>query len=174
MTKFLLTIIGDFKRENLLSEVALTLTPIVDSPHLKFQSSHGALIFHFASEVDQEEIHDYIQGSLFGLIDCFILTEYTDKVSVFMTKELKDHLFDLENESEDVININIDMSHVKKNSNFMDEEEEDDDFVALLLNQVKEKVKKPPLDYILDKITNKGIDSLSPFEKDTLDLYSKN
>ena len=172
MTKFLLTIIGDFKQENLLSEIALTLTPIVDSPHLKFQSSHGALIFHFASEVNQEEIHDYIQGSLFGLIDSFILVEYTDKVSVCMTKELKDHLFDLENDSQDVMNISMDMSNIKNNSDFI-EDEEDDDFVALLLNQVKEKVKKPSLDYILDKIANKGMDSLSQFEKDTLDLYSK-
>jgi hypothetical protein len=172
MTKFLLTIIGDFKQEDILSEIALTLTPIVDSPHLKFQSSHGALIFHFASEVAQEEIHDYVQGSLFGLIDCFILVEYTDKVSVCMTKELKDHLFDLENESDGVMNISLDMSHIKNNSDFM-EDEEDDDFVALLLNQVKEKVKKPSLDYILDKIANKGMDSLSQFEKDTLDLYSK-
>ena len=73
MTKFLLTVIGEFKQKDLISEVALTLTPIVDSPHLKFQSSHGTLIFHFASEVNQEEIHDYIQGSLFGLIDSFIL-----------------------------------------------------------------------------------------------------
>ena len=171
MTKFLLTVIGDFKQKELISEVALTLTPIVDSPHLKFQSSHGALIFHFASEVGQDEIHDYVQGSLFGLIDCFILVEYTDKVSVCMTKELKDHLFDLENES-DGVSININMSHIKNNSDFM-EDDEDDDFVALLLNQVKEKVKKPSLDYILDKIANKGMDSLSQFEKDTLDLYSK-
>ena len=171
MTKFLLTVIGDFKQEDLLSEIALTITPIVDSPHLKFQSSNGTLIFHFASEVNQEEIHDYIQGSLFGLIDSFILVEYTDKVSVCMTKELKDHLFDLENES-DGVSINMNMNHIKNNTDFM-EDEEDDDFVALLLNQVKEKVKKPSLDYILDKIANKGMDSLSQFEKDTLDLYSK-
>jgi hypothetical protein len=169
MNKFLLTVIGDFKDSSVCKEVALTLTPIVDSSHLKFQSSHGALIFHFASEVGQDEIHDYVQGSLFGLIDCFILTEYTDKVSVCMTKELKDHLFDLENDSEGVIKIDI-----RNNSDFMEEDEDDDDFVALLLNQVKERVKKPSLDYILDKIANKGMESLSQFEKDTLDSYSKN
>ena len=169
MNKFLLTVIGDFKDSSVCKEVALTLTPIVDSPHLKFQSSSGSLIFHFASEVNQDEIHDYVQGSLFGIIDCFILTEYTDKVSVCMTKELKDHLFDLENDSEGVIKIDI-----RNNSDFMEEDEDDDDFVALLLNQVKERVKKPSLDYILDKIANKGIESLSQFEKDTLDSYSKN
>ena len=169
MNKFLLTVIGDFKDSSVCKEVALTLTPIVDSPHLKFQSSSGALIFHFASEVNQDEIHDYVQGSLFGIIDCFILTEYTDKVSVCMTKELKDHLFDLENDSEGVIKIDI-----INNSDFMEEDEDDDDFVALLLNQVKERVKKPSLDYILDKIVNKGMESLSQFEKDTLDSYSKN
>ena len=172
MTKFLLTIIGDFQEKNICKDIALTLTPIVDSAHLKFQSSNGALIFHFASEVIQEEIHEYVQGSLFGIVDCFILSEYTDNVSVCMPKELKEHLFDLENESDDV-SININMSHIKNNSDFMEDDEEDDDFVALLLNQVKEKVKKPSLDYILDKIAINGMDSLTQFEKDTLDTYSK-
>ena len=65
------------------------------------------------------------------------------------------------------------MSHIKNNSDFMEDDEEDDDFVALLLNQVKEKVKKPSLDYILDKIAINGMDSLTQFEKDTLDTYSK-
>ena len=170
MNKFLLTVIGDFKDSSVCKEVALTLTPIVDSPHLKFQSSSGALIFHFASEVNQDEIHDYVQGSLFGIIDCFILTEHTDKVSVCMTKELKDHLFDLENDSEGVIKIDI-----RNNSDFMEEDEDDDDFVALLLNQMSDKsmFKKPSLDQILDKMLKGGFESLTQFEKDILDNYSK-
>jgi len=172
MTKFLLTIIGDFHDKNICKDIALTLTPIVDSAHLKFQSSDGALIFHFASEVSQEEIHDYVQGSLFGIVDCFILSEYTDKLSVCMTKELKKHLFNLESETDNVSI--IDMSDIKNNSEFMEDEDEDEDFVALILDRVKEKVKKPSLDYLLDKITNKGMESLTQFEKDTLDLYSKN
>jgi hypothetical protein len=78
----------------------------------------------------------------------------------------------LENASGD-ISINMDLS---KPNFFEDEFEEDDedDFMALVLNRVKDKVKKPSLDQLLEKVGNKGVESLTPFEKDTLDAYSKN
>ena len=170
MKKYLLVVIGDFEKQEICQEIAVTITPLVDSPHLKFQSSKGTLIFHFESEVDQSEIHDYIEGSLFDIVNVFILTEYTDNVSVCMPKELKQHLFDLENNNEEV-SINIDLNQNKRS---FDDLEEEDDFVALLLNEVKSKVKLPSLDQILDKIASKGVDSLTQFEKDTLDSYSKN
>jgi hypothetical protein len=169
MKKYLLTVIGNFENKELYEEVAITLTPLVDSPHLKFQSSNGVLLFHFESEVEQSEIHDYIQGSLFDIVNTFILTEYTDKVSVCMPKEMKEHLFDLENDNNE-ISINIDLNQNRKS---FDDMEEEDDFVALLLNEVKSKVKAPSLDQILDKIASNGVDSLTKFEKDTLDSYSK-
>jgi hypothetical protein len=46
--------------------------------------------------------------------------------------------------------------------------------VALLLNEVKKHVRAPSLDQLLDKIKNEGVESLTPFEKGTLDNYSKN
>jgi hypothetical protein len=54
-----------------------------------------------------------------------------------------------------------------------DGEEDDDDFVALLLENMKKEVKKPSLDFILDKALSNGFESLSQFEKDTLESYSK-
>jgi hypothetical protein len=45
--------------------------------------------------------------------------------------------------------------------------------VALLLDEIKSKVSKPSLDNILEKIKSKGMDSLTQFEKDTLEEYSK-
>jgi hypothetical protein len=59
------------------------------------------------------------------------------------------------------------------NARSMNEEEEDDDFVALLLEGLKKNVKKPTLDYILDKILSNGPESLTQFEKDILESYSK-
>jgi hypothetical protein len=149
-------------------DVALSLTPIVDSPHLKFQFTPGAIILHFASEVDHLEIHDFMCGILYGISTTFILSELTDKVSVNMPKIYSDHLFDLENEDENLeimLNTNKEMSE--------NDSEEDDNFVALLLNDIKSKVSKPSLDVLLDKIKSKGINSLTPFEKDVLDEYSK-
>jgi hypothetical protein len=126
------------------------------------------LVFHFASEISQDEINDYIIGSLFDICGSFILTEYTDKVSLFLPDGIKEHLLDLEN-SKDEIHINITPSSRSMN----DGEEDDDDFVALLLENLKKEVKKPSLDFILDKIASTGFESLSQFEKDTLESYSK-
>ena len=169
MKKYLLVIFGDFTSKQICEEIALTITPLVDSPQLKFQHTKGCLIFHFASEVLHEEIHYYVEGSLSGITSAFILSEVNDKMSVFMPEDIKEHLFDLENASDDV-SINIDMRKLKSN----DYMEDDEDFVALLLNEVKKNITKPTLDQLLDKIKSKGIDSLTQFEKDTLEIYSKN
>jgi hypothetical protein len=173
MNNYLLTVIGSFESEELCKDIALSITPIVDSPNLKFQHAKGVLIFHFASEVSQEEIYDYISGILFGITESFILTEMTDKVSVSMPKDIKEHLFDLEGSTGDV-ELRLDMNRVKNNMDFSEEEEED--FVALLLEEMKDKkiFKKPSLDQILDKMLNEGSESLTRFEKDILDNYSKN
>lgn len=169
MKKFFLIVFGNFESEDICKEIALTVTPLVDSPHLKFNHSQGNLIFHFASEVSQEEIHDYLIGSLFDICNSFILSENTDKVSLFLPKEVKEHLLDLDSDSNNVemkINLNAQTKIQQLGT--------DDEFVALLLEEVKRKVKKPSLDQLLEKISLQGIDSLSQYEKDTLDDYSKN
>ena len=51
--------------------------------------------------------------------------------------------------------------------------DDDEEFVALLLEEVKKRVKKPTLDQLLDKIKEVGVDSLTPFEKGVLENYSK-
>lgn len=169
MKKFILILSGDFQNEDTCKEIALTLTPIVDSPHLKFNFTKNTLVFHFASEVAQDELHDYILTSLFDLIEMFVLTEFDDRVDVFLPESIKTHLFDLESESGEIeISLNSKSELNKKDDNI------DESFLALLLEDIKGKVKKPSLDYILEKINDKGFSSLSQFEKDTLDYYSKN
>jgi hypothetical protein len=91
-----------------------------------------------------------------------------------MPEDIKQNLLDLEN-SLDEIEMSIDMNSEKNNMRYIDEEQEDDeDFVALLLDEVKRKVKKPSLDQLLEKISKNGINSLSKFEKETLEYYSEN
>ena len=168
MRKYILILFGDFKSDELTKEVAMNLTPLVDSPHLKFQRTMGSIIFHFASEVSQEEINDYVWGTLIDVTNSFILSEYTDKMTLNFPEDVKKHLFDLEKNSEDLyINMSINSS-VKREMNH-----DEDEFVALLLEQIKDKVKKPSLDFILDKINSEGLQSLTPFEKEILDSYSK-
>lgn len=173
MKNYILTVIGKFESEETCKELAISLTPIVDSPNLKFQHASGVLVFHFASEVSKEEIFDYVIGILYGVTESFILTEVNDEVTVQMPQEIKQHLMDLENVSENM-EMSIDMKIEKNNLRFNDEEDYDDDFVALLLDEVKRKVKKPSLDQLLEKISKNGFESLSAYEKETLEYYSKN
>jgi len=172
MKSYLLTAIGNFDSEELCKEIAISITPIVDSPHMKFQHTKGILMFYFSTEVDKIEIFDYVTGILFGITETFILTEVSDNVTVSLPSGIKEHLFDLESESND-INMNIDMNKVKNNIELFGDEEEDEDFVALLLGERERLLKKPSLDQILDKINSKGYESLSQYEKDVLDSYSK-
>ena len=174
MKKYILTVVGKINTEKLCKDLALGLTPIVDSPNLKFQHTNNVLLFSFASEVSKEELFDYITGILFGITETFILTEVSDNMTVSLPKDIKEHLMDLEKEGENV-DMRIDMKEEKSRTrNFMYDEEGEDDFVALLLEELKENVKKPSLDFILDKISISGFESLSEREKNTLDYYSKN
>ena len=171
MKKYLLTIIGDLKSQEKLKEIAVALSPLVDSPALKYQYTKGVLIFHFASEMDMKDIHEFLELTSYELYESFILSEYTDKVSVFMSEENKAHLFNLDDNG-DVSDYDV-VLVPKNNIDYIDEEE-DDEFVALLLNEVKKHIKAPSLDQLLEKIKTEGIESLTPFEKGTLENYSKN
>jgi hypothetical protein len=172
MNKYLLTILGEFKTLEICKNVALSITPIVDSPNLKFQYDKGVLIFHFSSEIPKEEIFEYVRSVLYGSTDTFILTKMSDNVSVSMPQDRYNHLFDLESSDGDM-DMKLDMNRIKNNLDFMEEEE--DDIVALLLEEMKDKgfFKKPSLNQILDKVLSSGIESLSSFEKETLETYSK-
>jgi len=172
MNKYLLTILGEFGSKEMCQNVALSITPIVDSPNLKFQHANGVLIFHFYSEIPKEEIYKYVRGVLYGIAVSFILTTMTDDVSVSMPEDIYNHLFDLES-ADGEMDMKLDMTRIKNNMDFMEKDE--DDIVALLLEEMKDKglFKRPSLDQILDKVLSNGIESLSSFEKDTLETYSK-
>lgn len=172
MKNYLLTVIGSFESEKLCNDMVMALTPIVDSPNLKYSYSRGALMCHFESEVSKEEIYDYVIGVFYGISSTFILTELHDNMTLHLPEELKEHLLKLDDVLEEGVNI-FNMNNVKKNIGF-DEMEDDEDFVALILEHAPNIVKRPSLDQILDKMLAKGYESLSQFEKDMLTHYSKN
>lgn len=170
MKKYLLTIFGEITSEVSCNEIAIALSPIVDSPNLKFRFTKGVLIFHFACSMDMKDIHEFLEIISHELYDSFILSEFTDKVSVFMSEEDRAHLFDLEDNDEDSMQTILNSKNIPQ---YVDDKEADE-FVALLLNEVKKQLKPPTLDQLLEKIKSEGFDSLTPFEKGTLDNYSKN
>jgi len=171
MKKYLLTVFGEFNGKEIIARLGKGIAPIVDSPHLKFQHTKGAMVFHFGSEISAEEIYDYAVGVFYGLSNAFILTEMTDKTSVYMPEDVKAHLLDLDNDTEEV-DIRINMPKMGKSVDDMSEMAED--FVGFLLDEMENEIKTPTLNEILDKISEKGLSSLSGFEKEILNEYSKN
>jgi hypothetical protein len=171
MKKYLLTVFGEFNSKEIIARLGKGMAPIVDSPQLKFQYIKGAIVFHFGSEVSADEIYDYVAGIFYGMSDSFILTEMTDKTSVYMPDDIKAHLLYLENESEG-LDIRIEIPRMGKSVDDMSEMAED--FVSFLLEEMEDEIKVPTLNQILDKINENGISSLTGFEKEILDEYSKN
>ncbi len=164
MKNYFLILLGNFENESETKDIVVSLSPIVDSPTLKFNQTTGSLVFHFASEVSQEEMYDYIIVTVSEKCTSFFLTENTDKLSVFLPTSVSEHLLDLEKETLDI---------KWKSSKNLDEEL-DEEIVALLLEGIKKSRRKPSLDEILEKILSNGVNSLSQYEKEILENYSKN
>lgn len=164
MKNYFLILLGNFENESETKDIVVSLSPIVDSPTLKFNQTTGSLVFHFASEVSQEEMYDYIIVTVSEKCTSFFLTENTDKLSVFLPTTVSEHLLDLEKETLDV--------KWKPSKNL--DEELDEEIVALLLEGIKKSRRKPSLDEILEKILSDGVNSLSQYEKEILENYSKN
>lgn len=164
MKNYFLILLGNFENESETKDIVVSLSPIVDSPTLKFNQTTGSLVFHFASEVSQEEMYDYIIVTVSEKCTSFFLTENTDKVSVFLPTSVSEHLLDLDKETLDL--------KWKPSKNF--DEELDEEIVALLLEGIKKSRKEPTLDEILEKILSGGVNSLSLYEKEILENYSKN
>ena len=175
MKKYLLSLNGEFESKEMCKGIAAAITPIVDSPHLKFSHRKGNLLFCFESEVDREELIPYIEGSLFGLFDYFILSVVDDNLSVCMDETIKGHLFDVHNDSEDV-EMRIDMKkeiYFPEEKEFYSEEDGESEFIESILKELKVKLRKPSLDEISDKIRDKGMESITQYEKDILDNFGK-
>ena len=171
MKNYLLTVMGDIDSDKMCKEIALSISPLVDSPNLKFQHKNGLMMLHFGTEVNKQEIYDYVQGVLYGTVDTFTLMEINDDVSVFMPKDIHGHLFDLESMDDDV-SMKLNMDSVINNEDF--EEKIEDEFISTVIAELNKQIKRPSLDQILDKMIDKGYDKLTEHEKETLENYSKN
>ena len=168
MKKYLLTVFFEKTTPQELTKIALGLAPMVDSFDIKYSMvGNNASIFQFNSEIESDNLQDFIVGLLYEFSDTFVLTDITDKNSVKMTENLSQYLLDT-NGKEVVINESF--------KNLLDEEnmhETAEEFISILLEEIEKETPRPSLNDILDKIVDEGMDSLTELEKQYLDEYSK-
>lgn len=171
MNNFLLIIFGNFKNPSVAQDIAINLTPIVDSEYLKFISSKFYMTANFISDIPREEIDEYLKVALQSIEVDYFLVEIHDNLSVNFPKEIVSHLFNLEVPSGiSFVGIDTSQIHMKTVNQNTDNTE---DIASLLFDKIKQNIAQPTLDQLLDKIKNKGMKSLSPYELGVLENYSK-
>lgn len=195
MRKYFLTVIlQNLNKELPVIDVAMSLGTVVDSKKLKFQHNDAVAIFHFDSGVNKKDLFVFIQGVLTGVTDTFLLTEVDDNFTISLPQNLMKYFLDLEDG--EVYEIEHNSPGQKPNGDFIykdesgkthieyngfynlgeeedfDEDDFGEDILETLYNNIMNPKKPPTLDFLLDKINDKGIESLSSFELKTLKKYS--
>ena len=136
---------------------------------VRFYFGDTAAVFTFDTDLNLKNVTSNLD-ELFSNpeIIYFLLPYRTDHLSVKLDSITKTHLFGTD---DDIITDNeflkILKDRIEKNLIFDEEEDEDDDLC------LTNKVKELSLDNILDKISNSGLSSLSEYEKNLLNEYSK-
>jgi len=187
--QYLLFIFGDFKgKDKIIELIALQLSSFTDkNSYVKYNYGDYGIVMNFQSQYSFYSLRDHVHIVLEKVAPQYFLFERPKHMYAYMPPELKLNLFDLNEE-----NINIEQKDVnfKDMMNIMDNflinltstlspenmlsEDDMERMFENIMNEVDRKEEvRPTIDDILDKIREKGIESLSNSEKQILDEYSK-
>lgn len=155
--------------EEKTNDIALQISDVMTSKEIKFMFGDKHAIFHFASDLSLSEM-----GELMNII-CyettgfeFFLTQKTKNNFSNFPEDNLNHLLSLKKTTKKKVNpisSKIDQ-HINAGQDFYN-------LAELILNLKKSEVCDLTLDELLDKMVDKGINSLTDLEKQKLDEYSK-
>lgn len=175
---YMLFIFGDFdEQETLATNLSSQILTVVSSPFLKFTYGEYGVVFHFRSKETFSDLKEYIDMGLSEITEQYFLMEVTKNVDIKMPKKLKKDFLNIDGEEKKKENktgeINVE-SKLKERR----EELRNFTFEFLMPADFNQMVQKEPdylptVDEILDKISEKGINSLTEKEKEILDNYGK-
>lgn len=178
--QYMLFIFGDFvELEHIVGGVSTQMIPIVTSPFLKYTYGEYGIVFNFRSKETFSELKQYVDMAMSDITDQYFLLEVTKNMDIKMPRKLKKDF------------LNIDGSNMKEEPKNGEIKKEDSifrpdtikyinfDFILPTLENPYELLKddveerEPTVDEILDKIKEKGIESLTKRETEILDNYGK-
>jgi hypothetical protein len=175
--RYMLFIFGDFtEMENFINDISYQLVTVVSSEYLKFNYGEFGMVLHFRTKEIFSELKEYIDMCLDGQVEQYFLIEATENVDIKMERKLKKDFLNIDGVKKENKNKEVDVEKLneekkKRISNMMDFIIPlSEDFLEL---PIKFKITIPTVDEILDKISEKGIESLTKEEKQILDNYGK-
>ena len=175
---YMLFLFGDFSDlESITQELSIQFLPFVTSPYLKYTYGEFGVVFHFRSGETFTDLKEYVDMSLNEIVDQYYLMEATKNVDIKMDRKLKKDFLNIDGETkkEQPKTGTIDVeSKVRERR----EELRNFTFEFMLpmdmnFNPKQEPDYLPTVDEILDKISEKGIETLTEKEKEILDNYGK-
>ena len=187
LTKYILFVFA--KNDNpkeFTEQIAEELCVISDTPNLNFYFGPESSVFTISTLDSYEDVKDYV-NMILGVGDImYILLPYTpDKLSYGLPTKISQHLFNdgindymsgktnnsepnefevrkmIQDKIRDTFNLNI------ENFDFEYDEDEWTD-----IDEIKNKQRSPSLDELLEKIKEKGLNSLTEKELIYLNKYS--
>lgn len=177
---YMLFIYGDFRdKEEGVEEMALQFVPIVSSDFVKYNYGDHGVVLHFSTKETFDDLKEYIDMILNGVIEQYFLVEKTENSFVQMPKKLKDDLLKINNEEDNKETKN---GSIEINTNFKSFEYKDPDKIINMFMPIFNpedliytpyEYYEPTIDEILDKITEKGIESITKQERQILENYGK-
>ena len=184
---YLLFVFEDFRQKDKVVEtIALQLSSMSHkSSYVKYNYGDYGMVINFVSEMSFYEIRDYVEIILGTVTKQYFFMEKPKKFHAFMPSDLKLNLFDLYGENKDLDNnvsekgvipiMDMFMHNITKtlDESFSLSDEELQESFEKIMFKVDYGEDKPSIDEILDKIKDKGLDSLTKYEKQILDEYSK-
>ena len=175
---YMLFIFGDFdEQENLATNLSSQLLTVVSSPFLKFTYGEYGVVFHFRSKELFSDLKEYIDMAMSEITEQYFLMEVTKNVDIKMPRKLKKDFLNIDGEKKKEnktgeINVESKLRERKEElKNFTFEFLLPADFNQMVIKTEPDYL--PTVDEILDKISEKGINSLTEKEKEILDNYGK-
>jgi len=166
------------QQEKLVKTIAEDISAVSDLSDVKFYFGPESAIYVFKSSESFNSIKDFFKVMLGIGNVVYFLTEFDkNKTDYYLTDEVRKHLFETEDfkyemtneEKDEIDNLLLREFNDEKFKLFCEDLEDDDDDIS----KMKKKTKEPTLNDLLDKISSKGINSLTKKEKELLTKYSK-
>ena len=173
--KYMLFIFGDYSlSDEFVNEITHQFVGIISSKYMKFNYGEYGMVCYFRSLEAFEDLKEYFDMCLNDVTNQYFFIEVGDNVDIKMDSKLKKDF------------LNIDGDEVKNKNGFIEIEKikhtkpkiEFDELYNIMFPIMDENffkkqkiVEEPSVDQILDKITEKGINSLTKKEIEILNNY---
>ena len=156
--------------ENKTNEIGVFISDIMTSKEIKFMHGEKHAIFNFSSDLSFNEMKDFIDLTVIDIqqFEYFLIPKPRNIGSNFDSDNLN-YLLSLKKsktKKHTPTPPKLRTKNLGETENFMD-------LADIIFNLKKPEVCNLTLDELLDKISEKGIDSLSELEKQKLEQYSK-